>query len=306
MEQNLIEKALLFGREYTRYGKPADYIEELAGKDPSRLGVAVCDLQGNMTAAGDCDIPFTMQSISKVIALILAIEQNGYDYIFSKVGMEPTGDAFNSMVRLDHLTNNKPFNPMINAGAIAVTSCIHGNTLENRQKVCLDFIRKLTGNPSVDIDYSVYRSEKETGYKNRAIINLMKSNGIIDGDTEEHLDLYFSLCSISVTCRDLAYFAALLANDGRDLYSGDSLIPLKVVKLVRSLMVTCGMYDYSGEFAAKVGMPSKSGVGGGIISAPIGKCGIAVYGPALDAKGNSIGGLKILEYLSREMDLNMF
>lgn len=306
MEQSLIEKALLFGREYTRYGKPADYIEELARKDPSRLGVALCDLQGNMITAGDCEIPFTMQSISKVIALILAIEQNGYEYIFSKVGMEPTGDAFNSMVRLDHLTNNKPFNPMINAGAIAVASCIRGNTLEQRQKVCLEFIRKLTGNPEVDIDYAVYRSEKETGYKNRAIINLMKSNGIIDGDTEEHLDLYFSLCSVSVTCRDLAYFAAILANDGQDLHSGEVLIPLKVVKLVRSLMVTCGMYDYSGEFAAKVGMPSKSGVGGGIISAPIGKCGIAVYGPALDAKGNSIGGLKILEYLSREMDLNMF
>lgn len=306
MNQELIEKALKYGREYTRYGKPANYIEELARMDPSRLGVALCDLEGNIITAGDCDIKFTMQSISKVLTLILAIEQNGYDYVFSKVGMEPTGDAFNSMVRLEHLTNNKPFNPMINAGAIAVTSCIRGGSLEKRQEACLDFVRRLTGDPSVDVDYAVYRSEKETGYKNRAIINLMKSNGIIDGNVEEHLDLYFTLCSISVTCRDLAYIAAILANNGRDLKTGEELIPRKVVKLVRSLMVTCGMYDYSGEFAAKVGMPSKSGVGGGIISSPIGQCGIAVYGPALDAKGNSIGGLKILEFLSKEMHLHMF
>jgi glutaminase len=222
------------------------------------------------------------------------------------VGMEPTGDAFNSMVRLDQLTNNKPFNPMINAGAIAVASCIRGATLEERKNVCLDFARRMMDNPRLEIDYEVYHSEQTTCYKNRAIINLMKSNGIIDGEVEPHLDLYITLCSISVTCRDLAFFAATLANDGVNPRTGETAIPRRVVQLVRSLMVTCGMYDYSGEFAATVGVPAKSGVGGGILAAPVRRCGFAVYGPALDEKGNSVGGLKILEYLSEKMDLNMF
>ena len=134
----------------------------------------------------------------------------------------------------------------------------------------------------------------------------MKANGIIDGDVEPHLDLYFTICSLSANCRDMAFFAAVLANNGVNPNTKEQLIPLRVVKLVRSLMVTCGMYDYSGEYAATVGMPSKSGVGGGIIAAPIGKCGIAAYGPALDEKGNSVGGLKIMEFLSEKMDLHMF
>lgn len=306
MDQQMIQSALSYGRRFVRYGKPASYIPELASKDPSKLGIAVCDMEGNMLTAGDSEEKFTMQSISKLIALIIALEQNSYDDVFAKVGLEPTGDSFNSTVRLDHLTNNKPFNPMINAGAIAVTSTIRGASLEERKNACLAFARKLTGNPSLDVDYEVFLSEARTGYKNRAIIYLMRSNGIIEGSCEEHLELYFLLCSLSCTCRDLALFAATLANSGVNPVTGERVIPLHTVKLVRSLMVTCGLYDYSGEFAATVGMPSKSGVGGGIISCPIGKYGICVYGPSLDEKGNSTGGLKILEYLSENMDLNMF
>ena len=306
MDQQLIQSALSYGRRFVRYGKPASYIPELASKDPSKLGVAVCDMEGNLLTAGDTEEKFSMQSISKLIALIIALEQNSYDDVFTKVGLEPTGDSFSSTVRLDHLTNNKPFNPMINAGAIAVTSTIRGASLEERRDVCLAFARKLMGNPGLDVDYEVFLSEARTGYKNRAIIYLMRSNGIIEGSCEEHLELYFLLCSLACTCRDLAMFAATLANDGISPSTGERLIPLRTVKLVRSLMVTCGMYDYSGEFAATVGMPSKSGVGGGIISCPIGRYGICVYGPALDEKGNSTGGLKMLEYLSENMDLNMF
>ena len=307
MEQtSLLQDALRYGRGFTRYGKPADYIPELARKDPSKLGIACCDLRGNLAEAGDSRVKFTMQSISKLIALIFALEQNGFDHVFSKVGLEPTGDAFNSTVRLDHLTNNKPFNPMINAGAIAVTSTIHGATLEARKEACLAFARKLTDDPTLDVDYDVFLSESRTGFKNRAILYLMCSNGIIEGNCEEHLELYFTLCSLSCTCRDLSVFAATMANNGVSPITGETLIPLRTVRLVRSLMVTCGMYDYSGEFAATVGMPSKSGVGGGILSCPIGKCGLAVYGPALDEKGNSVGGLKMLEYLSQHMELSMF
>lgn len=306
MDQEMLQKALAHGRRFVRYGKPAGYIPELASKDPSKLGVAVCDMQGNVSARGDCEDKFTMQSISKVIALILALEQNGFDIVFSKVGLEPTGDSFNSTVRLDHLTNNKPFNPMINAGAIAVTSTIRGATLEERKRVCIEYARRLTGSPGLDVDYEVFRSETETGFKNRAIIYLMRSNGIIEGNCEEHLELYFMLCSLACSCRDLSVFAATLANNGVSPVTGEQLIQPRTVKLVRSLMVTCGMYDYSGEFAATVGLPSKSGVGGGIISCAVGRYGIATYGPSLDDKGNSIGGLKMLEYLSEGMDLNMF
>ncbi len=302
----IINRALEYGGKYVEAGKVASYIPQLAKMRKDRLGVAVCLTDGRMYCAGDCDEKFTIQSISKIICLILAIEQNGLDYVFSKVGFEPTGDAFNSMVRLDCLTNNKPFNPMINAGAIVVASCIRGGTLEERLNTGLSFARKLFNNRDIHFNTDVYLSEKGTGYKNRAIINLMKSNGIIEGDTEQHLDLYFSMCSIEATCKDLAFLAAVLANDGCHPETKERMIPPKTVKLVRSLMVTCGMYDYSGEFASKVGIPSKSGVGGGIMSSAIDKMGIAVYGPALDEKGNSIGGIKILEYLSDELELNMF
>lgn len=158
MKQELIQCALTHGRRFVRYGKPASYIPELASKDPSKLGIAVCDMEGNVITAGDCKEKFSMQSISKVMALILALEQNGFDNVFSKVGMEPTGDAFNSMVRLDNLINNKPFNPMINAGAIAVTSTIRGATLEERKEACLACARKLTGNPDLGVDYEVFLS----------------------------------------------------------------------------------------------------------------------------------------------------
>lgn len=306
MTQDMLQKALAHGRRFVRYGKPAGYIPELASKNPSRLGLAVCDMKGNIEKVGDCGEKFTMQSISKVIALILALEQNGFDNVFAKVGLEPTGDSFNSAVRLDHLTDNKPFNPMINAGAIAVVSTIRGATLEERKRVSIDYARRITGNPELDVDYEVFRSETETGYKNRAIIYLMRSNGIIEGDCEEHLELYFLLCSLACSCRDLSVFAATLANNGVSPVTGERLIQPRTVRLVRSLMATCGMYDYSGEYAATVGLPSKSGVGGGIISCAIGQYGIATYGPALDDKGNSIGGLKMLEYLSEEMELSIF
>jgi len=306
MKQEMIQSALTYGRRYVRYGKPASYIPELASKNPSKLGIAVCDMKGGLMTAGDCDDRFSMQSISKVIILILALEQNGFDCVFSKVGMEPTGDSFNSTVRLDHLTNNKPFNPMINAGAIAVASTIRGGTLEERKEACLNCARRLTGNPGLEADYEVFRSEWETGYKNRAIIYLMRSNNIIEGNCEEHLELYFLLCSLACSCRDLAVLAATLANNGISPVTGEQLVQPRVVRLVRSLMATCGMYDYSGEFAATVGMPSKSGVGGGIISCAIGRYGIATYGPSLDDKGNSIGGLKMLEYLSDNLGLSIF
>lgn len=306
LEQEL-KNAYGASREFTRYGEVASYIPELANRDSTHLGAAICTLDGQRLSVGDCEERFTLQSISKLIALTLAIEQTGQDYVFTKVGYEPTGDSFNSLVRLDSLTKNKPYNPLINAGAIAVTSCIRGGTLDERKGLALDFARKLFASDKLRFNENVYASEKATTWKNRAIINLMKANGIIeDNNLDDILDLYIALCSIEVNCRELAEFAALLANNGQRVGSGEQLIPLKIVKLVRSLMVTCGMYDYSGEYASKVGIPSKSGVGGGILAASIGKMGIAAFGPSLDRTGNSIAGLQILSYLSEHLDLNMF
>jgi glutaminase len=306
LEQEL-KDAYTHSLEYTRYGEVASYIPELAHQDSSHLGAAVCTLDGERFAVGDCGERFTLQSISKLVTLILAIEQNGQEYVFTKVGYEPTGDSFNSLVRLDSLTKNKPYNPLINAGAIAVTSCIRGIDLKERKQTALAFAKKLFGSDDIRVNENVYASEMATTWKNRAIVNLMKSNGVIESnDLEDILDLYVSMCSIEVNCRELAEFAALLANNGRRVGSGEQLIPVKIIKLVRSLMVTCGMYDYSGEYASQVGIPSKSGVGGGILAAAIGKMGIAVYGPSLDRTGNSIGGLRILSYLSEHLDLNMF
>jgi len=304
--EKALDEALELGCRVTANGRAAGYIDELAKKDISHLGAAMCSLDGNIVEAGYSREQFTMQSISKVVTLIAALEQRGHDFVFSRVGKEPTGDSFNSMVRLDLLSGSRPFNPMINAGAIAVADCIDGSNTGDRIRVCLDYARRLTGNPFLAIDEDVLRSEKSTGYKNRAIVNLLKSSGIIEGEAPDVLELYFSMCSVSVNCRDLAYLAAVLAGGGKDPLSREQLIAPGIVKLVRSLMVTCGMYDYSGEFATTVGIPSKSGVSGGIISAAIGRFGISVYGPALDEHGNSVGGLEMLEYLSQTMELNMF
>ena len=302
-----LQNAYSYSKEFTCYGEVASYIPELSNKDPERLGAAICTVDGQRFAIGDCEERFTLQSISKLVNLILAIEQNGQEFVFTKVGYEPTGDTFNSLVRLDKLVKNKPYNPMINAGAIAVAGCLRGENLKERKRIALEFARRLFGSAKLKINENVYASEKATAWKNRAIINLMKANGIFQSNNlEEILDLYISLCAIEVNCKELAEFAALLANDGRRVGSTEQLIPLKIIKLVRSLMVTCGMYDYSGEYASTVGIPSKSGVGGGILAASIGKMGIAAYGPSLDKTGNSIAGLKVMRYLSEHLDLNMF
>ncbi|MBT9779822.1 glutaminase A [Clostridium sp. MCC353] len=303
--QEEMERALRYGRRFLGSAQPASYIPELAGADPSLLGISIITGDNREYGCGDWKHLFTLQSISKVIALILAIEDMGMDGVFDKVGMEPTGDPFNSIIRLEK-ASRKPYNPMINAGAIVVCSCIKGRSAGERTGRFLEYARKLCGNPSLDFNDAVFKSERTTGDKNRALAYMMKTNGILEGDVEEHLDVYFRLCSLMVNCRDIAFFGAVLAGNGCNPVTGEPYIPNKVLKLVRSLMVTCGMYDASGEFAAKVGLPSKSGVGGGILSVVPNTMGIGVFGPALDEKGNSVGGVKVLEYLSQRMGYSIF
>lgn len=300
-----MREALIYGRRFLGTAQPASYIPELANADPMQLGISIITVDNRIYCCGDWEQTFTLQSISKIIALILAIEDMGMDAVFSKVGMEPTGDPFNSIIRLEK-ASLKPYNPMINAGAIVVCSLIKGNTVTERSQRLLAFARKICGNPELTYNEAVFSSERATGDKNRALAYMMKTNGILEGSVEEHLDVYFRLCSLMVNCRDIAFLGAVLANNGCNPVTGERYVPGRVLKLVRSLMVTCGMYDASGEFAAKVGLPSKSGVGGGILSVVPNIMGIGAFGPALDPKGNSVGGLKVLEYLSQSLELNIF
>lgn len=305
MEKKL-EKILDENKKYTNYGQVASYIPELGKASRESLGICIIDKDNNIYKAGDCEKKFTIQSISKPIVLAMALMDNDYSYVFSKVGMEPSGDPFNSIMKLETNDTKKPCNPMINAGAIVTTGLIKGNSPKEKEERMLKFFRRLANNDSLEINYEVYQSEKMTGDRNRAMAYLLKNDGFIDGDVEEVLDLYFKQCSIEVNTVDLARIGVNLATYGIDIENGERLIEERVSRVIKTFMVTCGMYDASGEFAIKVGIPAKSGVGGGIMASVPNVMGIGVYGPALDKKGNSIAGLKVLEDLSKIYQLNIF
>lgn len=299
---SILQDALIYGRKYLSSGRVANYIPELAKADPCHLGVCLMLPDGSTYQAGDSQLPFTMQSIAKTFSLILALKTAGYETVFSKVGMEPTGDCFDSIVQLE-TKQLPPFNPMINAGAIVTVSCIN---LQDPFEEFLSLVRQLCFRDTIALNESVYLSEKRTGMRNRSIAYLLQSDQILEGDPEQVLDQYFRMCSVEVTTEDLARYALILANDGFDPITGTQMLEEWIVRIVKTLMLTCGMYDESGEFAVKAGIPSKSGVGGGIVAATEQGIGIATYGPVLNQKGNSIGGTHMLEYLSGKMNLHSF
>jgi len=298
--QQLVEK----NKKWTNKGKVATYIPELGTIDPSILGISMIDMEGNLYSAGDYQQKFTLQSITKVITLLVALMERGVDEVFDHVGMEPTGDPFNSIVKLETTYASKPLNPMINAGAIAVVSLLDGKPEERIERI-IDLIWKMTGNQAITYNGRVYHSEHQTGDLNRALAFFMRNHGVIQGNVEEHLEVYFKQSSIEMTTNDVAKLGLVIANDGRDK-TGKEIIPSSYVKIAKTFMITCGMYNASGEFAIRVGIPSKSGVGGGILSSVPGKFGIGVIGPALDEKGNSIAGIKLLEDLSKTYQLSIF
>lgn len=297
----IIEK----NRHLVNEGKVADYIPALSKSDPNHIGLCIMDLEGKVYKAGNFDTPFTIQSISKVMALTLAIIDNGEEKVFNKVGYEPTDEPFNTLYKLDlpHIT--KPSNPMINSGAIITSSLIKGEG-EERFNRLLEFIRKVTENPNISYNEEVYLSEKATGDKNKAMAYLMKSRGILNGDVEEILDGYFKQCSIEITSVDLAKIGLFLANQGKLMKSTEQICSEKTISTVIAIMSTCGMYNFSGEYAAKVGIPSKSGVAGGILGTVPNKIGIGIYSPALDKYGNSIVGYNIMKDISNELNLNIY
>jgi len=302
MIQQALEEALHYSRKFINSGTVATYIPELSKADPQHIGACIMTVGGDCYHAGDWQQPFTIQSISKTISLALALQSAGYDKVFSKVGLEPTGDSFNSIVKLETKTPH-PLNPMINAGAIATASCITG---DNPYQQFLDLTRRVCLRDDIEINEAVYMSEKHAGMRNRSMAYWMKNENIIEGDVEESLDLYFRMCSTSVTARDLANWGMILANDGINPFGQERYIESWIARIVKTFMMTCGMYDGSGEFAIRAGIPSKSGVGGGILSAVEKRMGIGVFNPSLDSKGNSVGGMKLLEHLSNSLNLHYF
>ncbi|MYL28200.1 glutaminase A [Halobacillus halophilus] len=292
-------------RPYAYDGQVADYIPALGRQNPEDLAVALHYLDGDTVEAGRTEVRFTLQSISKVISLALALMDNGEEYVFDRVGMEPTGDPFHSIYRLEQIPS-KPLNPMINAGALAVTNMIHGATPDEKVGRLLSFVHDLTDDHSIGYNAEVAGSEFETAFLNRSLLFYMKQHQIVTGSVEETLDAYTKQCAIEVNVCQLARIGALLANEGRDIASGRRIIPKHLARICKTFMVTCGMYDASGSFAIKVGIPAKSGVSGSVLASLNDFGGIAVYGPSLDEKGNSVVGLKLLETLSNRYDLSIF
>jgi glutaminase len=284
-------------------GELASYIPELTKADPSWLGICLVTMDGVAYSFGDYEQLFTIQSISKPFVYATALADRGVDFMTSKVGVEPSGDAFNS-ISLDPQTG-APINPMINAGAIATTSLVSGETQELQWQRIEDSLATFTGR-SITVDNDVYRSESKTGFRNRAIAWMLKNFGIIEGEPMVSLENYFKQCSILVDCRDLAFMAATLANGGFHPLTGKCALPAEHVERVLSVMATCGMYDYSGNWLYEVGMPAKSGVGGGIIAVLPGRFGIGIFSPLLDAKGNSVRGIEACKRISRDFRLHVF
>lgn len=300
--RRLLTDALNFGRIHIPEGKTADYIPELGKADKNQLGICIFTREGRQYREGDVTQRFTMQSISKIINLAVTLQYKGFDKVFQKVKMEPSGDAFNSFVKLD-MASDYPYNPMINSGAIAVVGDL---APEYNFDFMLDFTRKLCMDNQIRLDDNVYLSEKSTSARNRSIAYLLSSKGVLEGDVEACLDLYIRMCSLSITAESLAGLGVILGNDGVNPNTRERYLDSKVVRVIKTLMLTCGMYDESGEFAVRVGIPSKSGVGGGILSVVDGRMGIGIFGPSLDQKGNSIAGGYVLEYLSENLRLHMF
>jgi len=284
-------------------GAVADYIPELAKANPEWFGICVVTVDGQVYEVGDYDRLFTIQSMSKPFVYGLALEEHGRDAVLERVGVEPTGDAFNSIIKLD--ATNRPHNPMVNAGAIATSSLVTGNDPTERLNRLLDVFERYVGR-DLTVDMSVFMSERTTGHRNRAIAHLMLNFGMLSSNVEETLDLYFQQCAIMVSARDVATMGATLANCGVNPITGERAISDEYIRDVLTVMYTCGMYDYAGQWAYDIGLPAKSGVAGGIVAIVPNELGICVFSPPLDERGNSVRGINVCADLSRNAGMHLF
>ncbi|NEV93085.1 glutaminase [Psychroflexus sp. YR1-1] len=284
-------------------GKVAGYIPELEKVDPLKFGVYLYCQDGSSFQFGDSQEKFSIQSISKVFTLTIAKELLGRD-LWKRVDVEPSGTPFNSLTELER-ESGVPRNPFINAGSIVVADALL-TVLENPERDLLKFVRKLCGDDDIFYDESIYKSEKSHGYRNKALVNYMKSLGNIENDTEKVLEFYFYQCSLAMNCEQLSKAFMLFANEGLHFQTGEKVIDKQSVKRVNSIMQTCGFYDEAGEFSFRVGLPGKSGVGGGIVAVHPEKYAVAVWSPMLNEKGNSALGMKVLERLTTLTGFSIF
>ena len=287
------------------YYKPGiGYTKESTEAEQKRFAICLATTDGEVFCAGDHDWPFALQSISKVFIYGLALEAHGRDLVLERVGVEPSGDAFHSIVFDER--NNRPYNPMVNAGALVTTDLVEGGDASEEFKRILSTLRRYAGNEDLKVDEEVFASEVRSADRNRATAYLMRSYGMISQDVEENLALYLRQCSVCVTSRDLAVMGATLANGGVNPVTKEQVLTPRYVRDVLSVMYTCGMYDYAGQWAYQIGIPAKSGVSGGILAVVPGKGGIGVFSPGLDAHGNSVRGIKVCEEISERLGLHVF
>ena len=286
-------------------GKVADYIPALARIDPRKFGMAVITVDGEIFTVGDADEPFSIQSVSKVFTLTQALGRIGSG-VWSRVGREPSGTPFNSIIQLEH-EHGIPRNPFINAGAIVVADILlAGHQPRETLGEILQFVRYLANDETVYIDDDVARSEQATGFRNAALANYMRAFGNIHNPVDKTLGVYYHQCSIAMTCLQLARSGLFLANGGRDPLSDQTVVARDRARRINALMMTCGHYDASGDFAFKVGLPGKSGVGGGILAIAPGKAAVSVWSPGLNANGNSAAGTRALEMFAKKTGWSVF
>ena len=296
--ENIYEKHI-----HNSSGEVTRYIPELAQVDPSPFGIAVATVNKDMYTVGDVEVPFTIQSISKPFVFGMALEQLGAEKVYRHVGTEPSGEAFNS-IELDPV-HKRPYNPMVNAGAIAMSSLIHDKFKEESERQLLSLFSDLSA-AELSIDEKVFRSELHTAHRNRALINLMRGFDVITDPVEEKLELYTKQCSININAKQLAIAAATLANFGVNPFSGKTIYSSLTVRNILSVMFTCGMYDYAGQWAVDVGIPAKSGVSGGVMAVVNRQIGIGIFSPRLDEIGNSVRAIQACIDLAGELGLHAF
>ena len=303
---SLLEQIVSANLHHASHGHVATYIPQLAKVNPNQLGIYISTEEEEDFFAGDCFVPFTMQSVVKPLILLQALMDSGEKAVRTLVGVEATGKPFDTFNYSDQALTGANINPMINTGAIALCTLIRGKTYQERFERLLALARRLAEDPNMNVDESVYRSEWETGNKNRALAYLLRAYGLISDDVDDILSCYFRACSILVNCRDLAKIGHIFANHGVHPGTGEEMFPAEFARYVHATLATCGMYDGSGGFALNVGFPAKSGVGGGIMGVIPKRMGIGVFAPAIDRHGNSVAGVKALEELSRKLDLSIY
>ena len=305
--RDVLQRAYEYGIQYVDKGVVANYIPELAKEDKTKAGAALIDKNGSLYDVGTSQHKFSIQSIVKIIIYLCVLEHYDFDYIQKFIGVKPSAKPFNSIIALELSEKNIPVNPFINAGAIVGTSLLYEKYGNNTFEMILNRTRDIIGNDKIDYSRSVFNSESSSAFANRALTYMLLNGKIIPSNVnvDDLLNVYFKSCSILADVRDLAQLGFILSRDGKDGENKQRLSG-EHARILRTLMVTCGTYDYSGEFAIKIGLPAKSGVGGGIVTASKAGYGIGVYCPGLDSHGNSYVGTRILEFLSRELDLNIY